>query len=276
METAARRRARGGVTARGLRRSGRTRRSRPLAHGDGGAAGPARGASGALRASISRSPARRSSRPNRCWPRSGCAGGPTPWRRSSPAQPPRRHEVVAPLADAVAGGDLPQELFDGMIAARLFDAGDAPFDGLWTRCAPMSTPPPATSWNSPPAISAPRARRSPSCAASRAGQGSRPCSGLCRICEALGRAPLPPGADVAEIAREGLAEIAGRARRSRRRAARRRRRAAARLARRHPSPPRRRRPRMRPERRPRGLGIPLPRRPAAPRRDRPLVKARTC
>ena len=35
--------------------------------------------------------------------------------------PPRRHEVVAPLAEAVAGGELPQDLFDGMIAG-----GEAP------------------------------------------------------------------------------------------------------------------------------------------------------
>ncbi len=130
MEAAARRRARGGVTARGLRRSGRTRRSRPLAHRDGGAAGQARGASGALRASILRSPARRSSRPNRCWPRSGCAGGPTPWRRSSPAR--RRAGTRSwrrwPMPSRAA--TFRRNLFDGMIAARLFDAGDAPFEDL--------------------------------------------------------------------------------------------------------------------------------------------------
>jgi 15-cis-phytoene synthase len=36
--------------------------------------------------------------------------------------PPRRHEVVGPLAEAIRGSGLPAGLFDEMIAARLHDA----------------------------------------------------------------------------------------------------------------------------------------------------------
>ncbi len=40
--------------------------------------------------------------------------------------PPRRHEVVEPLAATIAAGDLPRRLFEEMIAARLADAEAAP------------------------------------------------------------------------------------------------------------------------------------------------------
>lgn len=37
-------------------------------------------------------------------------------------KPARRHEVVAPLAETIAAGDLPRRLFDEMIGARRLDA----------------------------------------------------------------------------------------------------------------------------------------------------------
>jgi phytoene/squalene synthetase len=120
--------------------------------------------------------------------------------------PPRRHEVVAPLADAVAGGELPQELFDGMIAARLFDAGDAPFDDLEALRAYVD----ATSGNlmdltarhlGASGVALPVVRRF------ARGAGVAALLRALPDLEALGRAPLPPGADVAEIARHGLADI---------------------------------------------------------------------
>ena len=40
--------------------------------------------------------------------------------------PPRRHEVVEPLATTIAAGDLPRRLFEEMIAARLADAEAVP------------------------------------------------------------------------------------------------------------------------------------------------------
>lgn len=42
------------------------------------------------------------------------------------ASPPRRHQVVAPLADAVARFGLSRAYFDRLIDARAFDLGDAP------------------------------------------------------------------------------------------------------------------------------------------------------
>jgi phytoene/squalene synthetase len=121
--------------------------------------------------------------------------------------PPRRHEVVAPLADAVAGGDLPQELFDGMIAARLFDAGDAPFDDLDALRGYVD----ATSGN----LMDLAARHLGASGAAlpvvrRFARGAGIAALLRALPElaALGRSPLPPGADLAEIAREGLAKIA--------------------------------------------------------------------
>ncbi len=120
--------------------------------------------------------------------------------------PPRRHEVVAPLAEAVAGGELPQELFDGMIAARLFDAGDAPFDDLDALRAYVD----ATSGN----LMDLAARHLGAAGAAlpvvrRFARGAGVAALLRALpdLEALGRAPLPPGADIAEIARDGLAEI---------------------------------------------------------------------
>lgn len=120
--------------------------------------------------------------------------------------PPRRHEVVAPLAEAVAGGELPQELFDGMIAARLFDAGDAPFEDLDGLRGYVD----ATSGNlmelavrhlGASGAAIPVVRRF------ARGAGIAALLRALPDLEALGRAPLPPDADVAEIAREGLAEI---------------------------------------------------------------------
>jgi phytoene/squalene synthetase len=41
-------------------------------------------------------------------------------------RPPRRHEVMEPLARTIEGADLPRRLFEEMIAARLADAEAAP------------------------------------------------------------------------------------------------------------------------------------------------------
>ena len=120
--------------------------------------------------------------------------------------PPRRHEVVAPLAEAVAGGELPQELFDGMIAARLFDAGDAPFEGLDGLRGYVD----ATSGNLMElAVRHLGASGAVISVVRRFARGAGIAALLRALpdLEALGRAPLPPDADVAEIAREGLAEI---------------------------------------------------------------------
>ena len=59
---------------------------------------------------------------SRCWRRSGCAGGWTRWTRSTTGRPPRRHEVVEPLAATIQAGDLPRRLFQEAVAARVGDA----------------------------------------------------------------------------------------------------------------------------------------------------------
>ncbi len=120
--------------------------------------------------------------------------------------PPRRHEVVAPLAEAVAGGELPQELFDGMIAARLFDAGDAPFEDLDGLRGYVD----ATSGNLMELAARHLGASGAAIPVVRRFARGAGIAALLRALpdlEALGRAPLPPDADVAEIAREGLAEI---------------------------------------------------------------------
>ena len=120
--------------------------------------------------------------------------------------PPRRHEVVAPLAEAVAGGELPQELFDGMIAARLFDAGDAPFEDLDGLRGYVD----ATSGNLMELAARHLGASGAAIPVVRRFARGAGIAALLRALpdlEALGRAPLPPDADVAEIAREGLAEL---------------------------------------------------------------------
>ena len=120
---------------------------------------------------------------------------------------PRRHEVVAPLAEAVAGGDLPQAPFDGMIAARMFDAGDAPFEDTDALRAYVD----ATSGN---LMELAARHLGASDAAIPVVRRFARGAGIAALLRALpelkatGRAPLPPGADVAALAREGLAEIA--------------------------------------------------------------------
>ncbi|HXL99749.1 MAG TPA: phytoene/squalene synthase family protein [Rhizomicrobium sp.] len=55
------------------------------------------------------------------------------WREameSARAGKPRPHDVARALAEVFAAADLPDELFEAMIAARAFDLGNAPFVAL--------------------------------------------------------------------------------------------------------------------------------------------------
>ena len=120
--------------------------------------------------------------------------------------PPRRHEVVAPLAEAVAGGDLPQALFDGMIAARLFDAEAASFEDMEALRAYVE----ATSGNLVELAARHLGASGPAIPVARRFARGAGIAALLRALPelaALGHAPLPGGADVAEIAAEGLADI---------------------------------------------------------------------
>ena len=121
---------------------------------------------------------------------------------------PRRHEVVAPLAEAIADADLPRDLLDGMIAARLFDADDAPFEDMDALRGYVD----ATSGNLMELAARHLGVSGVALSIVRRFALGAGIAALLRALpelEALGRAPLPLGADVAGIAREGLDAIEG-------------------------------------------------------------------
>ena len=126
------------------RRAGRARRSRPVALGDDRAAGGPARADGALRLQPRDRPRALGSLGADARAKSGCAGGWTRSPRSTSGAPPRRHEVVEPLAATIAAGDLPRRLFEEMIAARLADAEAAPLRRPRPRSSSTSTTPPGT------------------------------------------------------------------------------------------------------------------------------------
>ena len=179
-------------------------------------------------------------------------------------RPPRRHEVVEPLAATVVAADLPRRLFDEMIAARASEAGGEPLPdrtaldlyidhtaghlmelaarhlGRRRRGAP----------GRPRLRPRRRHRRAPPGAARAPRPRPRPAAPRRRSAIARPRRPRHPGP---------------RPHPPRPRAPRRRPGAPRRLAGR-PRPPRRRR---RPE--PRSLRVPRPRQPALAHPQRPLV-----
>ncbi len=120
---------------------------------------------------------------------------------------PRRHEVVGPLAEAIRGGELPRGPFEETIAARMADATPAPLPdraaldaylaqtaGHLMELAARYLGAPEAAW---PAIR-------------DFGYGAGVAS-LLRALPALrarGHETLPPGTDVAALARDGLVSIA--------------------------------------------------------------------
>lgn len=129
--------------------------------------------------------------------------------------PVRRHEVAVPLAETIRAGSLPQALFDEMIAARLTDATPEPhadraaLDRYLRRTSAHLMELAARHLGAPEAALPVVRDHGYGCGV----------AGLLRALPELrarGRDPLPPGTDLADLARGGLdALAAARAQRAR-------------------------------------------------------------
>jgi phytoene/squalene synthetase len=118
----------------------------------------------------------------------------------------RRHEIAEPLADAIRTADLPQKLFDEIIAARLTDASADPHAdaAALTRYIERTSAhlmELAARYLGAPEAALPAVRRY--------GYGVGVAALLRALPElrARGRDPLPPGTDLAALAQSGLAAI---------------------------------------------------------------------
>jgi 15-cis-phytoene synthase len=121
--------------------------------------------------------------------------------------PPRRHEVVEPLAEAIAAAGLPAAPFREMIAARLFDAAAAPHADAAALHAHLLH----TSGHLMALAAQVLAAEGEALVAARAyGTGAGYAAFLRALPDyaARGRDPMPPGLGIAGAARAGLAEIA--------------------------------------------------------------------
>ena len=119
----------------------------------------------------------------------------------------RRHEVVRPLAEAIEAHDLPRQLFEETIEARLFDADAAPHaDDAALRAHLDRTAGHMMALAS--GVLVPGAADGPALRDYARGAGI---SALLRARPELvarGRDPLPAGFDPAALAREGRAALA--------------------------------------------------------------------
>ncbi len=128
--------------------------------------------------------------------------------------PPRRHEIVAPLAAAIRGADLPPELFEAMIAARARDLDPAPFADRAALMAYIEGTAGALMELAARHLGAPEAAL-PVVRDFAAGAGLAAFLRALPELRARGRDPLPPGLAPALLADEALARIAdARARRA--------------------------------------------------------------
>jgi phytoene/squalene synthetase len=120
--------------------------------------------------------------------------------------PPRRHEVVEPLAATIRAGDLPVDLFEALVTARFRDAEPGPLPDRAALDAYVA----ATAGT----LAELAARHL------GAGEGALPVvrrfargSGTAALLRAVpelrarGRDPLPPGLDVAVLARDAEADL---------------------------------------------------------------------
>ncbi|WP_102223367.1 phytoene/squalene synthase family protein [Acidimangrovimonas sediminis] len=128
--------------------------------------------------------------------------------------PPRAHEVVAPLADVLRDTGMDPAPLHAMIDARRMDLERAPFataDDLWAYLEATSG---GLMWAAAQALGAPGTARA---AVVEFGTGTGLALWFRAVPKlvALGRAPLPEGAEIAALAREGLDRLArARARRT--------------------------------------------------------------
>jgi phytoene/squalene synthetase len=120
---------------------------------------------------------------------------------------PRAHEVMVPLGGVIRGG-VPGEVLDGIIAARRWDIyreGFASVDELW---AQLDATGGGLMWASCLALGG-----ADEAAARSVGRAGALAGWLTAVpeLEARGRLPLPEGADLARLARDGLAMLRVRA-----------------------------------------------------------------
>jgi phytoene/squalene synthetase len=130
------------------------------------------------------------------------------WWRDAVAEvaaggPARAHEVMEPLAAVIRGG-VPGELLDGIVAARRWDIYREPFGSVAELWAHLDATGGALMWASAMALGG----RDEAVARS-VGRAGALAGWLMAVpeLEARGRVPLPEGADVAALARDGLAMI---------------------------------------------------------------------
>ncbi|MFO1106257.1 MAG: squalene/phytoene synthase family protein [Amaricoccus sp.] len=120
---------------------------------------------------------------------------------------PRRHEIVAPLAEAIGEGRLPMPLFEAMIEARARDAETAPHPDRaaldrYVAATAGALLELAVRHLGAPETALPAVRDFAQGAGIAALLRARP------TLLARGRDPLPPGLDPRDLARDGLALIA--------------------------------------------------------------------
>lgn len=128
--------------------------------------------------------------------------------------PPRRHEIVAPLAEAIRTADLPPALFEAMIDARARDIDRAPFADRAALVAYVEGTAGALMELAARHLGAPEAAL-PVVRDYAAGAGLAAFLRALPELRARGRDPLPPGLAPEALADEALARIAtARARRA--------------------------------------------------------------
>lgn len=120
---------------------------------------------------------------------------------------PRAHEVTEPLAGVIREAGLPQEPFHAMIEARRWDIEAAPFADTAALWAHMEATAGNLMWLAARSLGAPETARDV-VHGFGTGAGLAAWFRAAPQLAALGRAPLPDGADVAALAREGLARMA--------------------------------------------------------------------
>jgi 15-cis-phytoene synthase len=121
--------------------------------------------------------------------------------------PPRRHEVVLPLADAIRGADLPPAVFEALIEARMADADPAPLADRAALDAYVSA---TYGWLMELAARHLGAGEGALPVVRRFAAGAGAAALLRAVPElrARNRDPLPPDLDVADWAREARAALA--------------------------------------------------------------------
>lgn len=128
------------------------------------------------------------------------------WRDVLAEATPRGHEVAGPLQALIRDAGLPLPVLDRMVAARRWDVWREPFDDAAALAEYLEDTAAGLMWLAARALGAPDAAEAPVRAYGWA-------AGLANFLRAVpelqarGRRPLPQGAEVADLARQGLARL---------------------------------------------------------------------